>query len=193
MLYVADTHTLFATPLASAFDRGARFRQFPLGPGVVGGLAASTPDGIWLGTYEDGPGRLFHFTAATLTRLSDGEALEASQAAMVVTIPDHAQGAAIGGGGLWIARSDWNWGTLDRLDPATGAPQRRYEIAPGTRVQHGSLRFPFSHRRSDLWATARFAVDSPLEGDGFDSWSPVSGETLEQPVIGSPAIPGPRR
>jgi hypothetical protein len=34
--------------------------------------------------------------------------------------------------GLWIARSDWNWGTLDRLDPATGAPQRRYEIAPGT-------------------------------------------------------------
>ena len=26
MLYVADTHTLFATPLAHAFDRGARFR-----------------------------------------------------------------------------------------------------------------------------------------------------------------------
>jgi hypothetical protein len=34
--------------------------------------------------------------------------------------------------GLWIARSDWNWGTLDRLDLFTGAPQRRYEIAPGT-------------------------------------------------------------
>jgi hypothetical protein len=46
--------------------------------------------------------------------------------------PDHAQGTAIGAGGLWIARSDWNWGTLDRLDPVTGAPQRRYEIAPGT-------------------------------------------------------------
>ena len=76
MLYVADTHTLFATPLARAFDRGARFRQFPLGPGVIGGLAASTPDGIWLGTYEDGPGRLFRFTAATLARLSDGETLE---------------------------------------------------------------------------------------------------------------------
>ena len=38
------------------------------------------------------------------------------------------QGAAIGGGGLWIARSDWNWGTLDRLDPVTGAPQRCYVI-----------------------------------------------------------------
>src|SRR6202048_2555142 len=74
MLYVADTHTLFATPLAQAFDPGARFRQFPLGPGVIGGLAASTPDGIWLGTYEIGPGRLFRFTAATLARLSDGEA-----------------------------------------------------------------------------------------------------------------------
>ena len=50
----------------------------------------------------------------------------------MLTIPDHAQGAAIGGGSLWIARSDWNWGTLDRLDPVTGAPQRRYKIAPGT-------------------------------------------------------------
>ena len=50
----------------------------------------------------------------------------------MLTIPDHAQGAAIGAGGLWIARSDWNWGTLDRLDPVTGALQRRYEIAPGT-------------------------------------------------------------
>ena len=50
----------------------------------------------------------------------------------MLTIPDHGQGAAIGGGGLWIARSDWNWGTLDRLDPVTWAPQRRYEIAPGT-------------------------------------------------------------
>src|SRR5438552_14410327 len=99
MLYVADTHTLFATLLAQAFGPGARFRQFPLDPGVIGGLAASTPDGIWLGTYEDGPGRLFHFTAATLARLSDGESLEASQAATVLTIPDHSQGAAIGGGG----------------------------------------------------------------------------------------------
>jgi hypothetical protein len=106
-------------------------RQFPLGPAVISGLAASTPDGIWLGPYEDGPGRLFHFTAATLARLSDGETLEASQAATVLIIPGHAQGAAIGGGGLWIARSDWNWGTLDRLDPVTGAPQRRYKIAPG--------------------------------------------------------------
>jgi hypothetical protein len=67
-----------------------------------------------------------------LARLSEGETLEASQAVTVLTIPDHAQGAAIGGGELWIARSDWNWGTLERLDPVTGAPERRYEIAPGT-------------------------------------------------------------
>ena len=32
-------------------------------------------------------------------RLSDGEMLEACQAATVLTIPNHAQGAAIGGGG----------------------------------------------------------------------------------------------
>ncbi len=52
----------------------------------------------------NGPGRLFRFTAATLARLSDGETLGTSQAATVLTIPDHAQGAAIGGGGLWITR-----------------------------------------------------------------------------------------
>src|SRR5689334_23610880 len=52
-LYVADTHTLFAIPIAHAFDRGARFRRFSLGPGIIGGLAASTPDGIWLGAYTD--------------------------------------------------------------------------------------------------------------------------------------------
>jgi hypothetical protein len=56
---------------------------------------------------------------------SPGCPLEASQAATVLTIPDHAQGAAIGAGALWIARSDWNWGTLDRPDPVTGALQRR--------------------------------------------------------------------
>ncbi len=131
MLYLADTHTLFATPLAQAFEPGVRFRQFPLGPGVIGGLAASTPDGIWLGSYENGPARLFRFTAATLARLADGETLGASRAVTMLTIPDHAQGAAIGGGGLWIARSDWSWGALDRLDPETGAPRRHYETAPG--------------------------------------------------------------
>jgi hypothetical protein len=161
ILYVADTHTLFTTPLVRAFDGGARFRQFSLGPGVIGGLAASTPDGIWLGTYEDGPGRLLHFTAATLARLSDGETLEPSQAATVLTIPDHAQGAAIGAGGLWIARSDWNWGTLDRLDPVTGAPQRRYEIAPGTE----GIAFGNAGR---LWAVSeagsRHIYDHPFLG-----------------------------
>jgi hypothetical protein len=161
MLYVADTHTLFATPLRQAFDPGARFRQFSLGPGVVGGLAASTTDGIWLGTYEDGPGRLFRFTAATLARLSEGERLEASQAAMVLTIPDHAQGAAIREGVAWIARSDWSWGTLDRLNPATGAPQHRYEIAPGTE----GVAFDSAGR---LWAVSeagsRHNYDHPVLG-----------------------------
>ena len=34
--------------------------------------------------------------------------------------------------GLWIARSDGSWGTLDRPDPETGTPQR-HEIAPPVR------------------------------------------------------------
>jgi hypothetical protein len=39
--------------------------------------------------------------AILLRRTGDPSALRASQAASVLTIPDHAQGAAIGGGGLW--------------------------------------------------------------------------------------------
>ena len=89
-----------------------------------------------------------------------------SQAATVLTIPDHAQGAAIGGGGLWIARSDWNWGTLDRLDPVTGAPQRRYGIAPGTE----GLAFGNTGR---LWAVSeagsRHIYDHPFLGL-FQPW-----------------------
>jgi len=80
-----------------------------------------------------------------------------SQAATVLTIPDHAQGAAIDGGGLWIARSDWSWGTLNRLDPEAGTPQRRYEIAPGTEgIAFGSdarrTRSPISYASARRWS-----------------------------------------
>lgn len=126
-LYVADTHTLFVTPLAA----GGPFRRIALGPGVVGGLAMSDADGIWLGTYsENGPGRLYHFTAKTLSALNEGDTLRAEQAAAAIPIPDYAQGAASGGGGLWIARSDTRWGTLDRLDPASGRLIARYDTPP---------------------------------------------------------------
>ena len=79
----------------------------------------------------------------------------------MLTIPDHAQGAAIGGGGLWIARSDWSWGTLDRLDPSTGAPQRRYDIAPGTEgIAFGSA----GQLWSVLEAGSRHIYDHPFLG-----------------------------
>ncbi|HEX3884839.1 MAG TPA: hypothetical protein VHW66_19455 [Stellaceae bacterium] len=157
-LYIADTHTLFVTPLGS----NGPFRRIALGPGVVGGLAASMPDGIWLGTYhEGGPGRLYRFTTATLAALKDGGTLNAGDAASVLAIPDYAQGVAIGGGGLWVTRSDTRWGTLDRLDPATGAPQRRYDIAPGTE----GIAFDAGGR---LWAVseagARHFYDRPFAG-----------------------------
>src|ERR1700722_19478846 len=49
-------------------------------------------------------------------------------------------------------------------------------------LDQGSLRFPFSHRRSDPWATARFAVDSPLEGDGFELPVPRQIDSGSAPV-----------
>jgi sugar lactone lactonase YvrE len=160
-LYVADTHTLFAIPLARAFaPGGAPIRRFALGAGLAGGLAASSANGIWLGTYrEHGPGRLYRFAAATLAALHNGDTLQASQAATVLPIPDFAQGAAFDGGALWVARSDWNWGTLDRLDPATGAVQQRFRIAPGVE----GIAFDGSGR---LWAVseagARHFYDHPV-------------------------------
>jgi len=162
-LYIADTHMLFALPLAQAFGPAKpQFRRFPLGPGLVGSLAVSTPDGIWLGTYrEDGPGRLFRFPAATLAGLRDGEVLGVAQAAAVMTVPDHAQGAAIGAGALWVARSELGWGTLDRFDPSSGAPQRRFRIAPGVE----GIAFDGAGR---LWAVseagARHYYDRPFAG-----------------------------
>jgi sugar lactone lactonase YvrE len=133
-LYIADTHTLFATDLAGAFEgRPPRFHVIPLGPGVTGGLAASGADAIWLGTYrEDGPGRLYRFPTAALDRITEGAALNAEDATVVLAIPSQAQGAAIDRAGrLWVARSDLRWGELDRLDPASGRVEREYKVPPG--------------------------------------------------------------
>jgi len=134
MLYVSDTHALFATLLRQAFsERALPFRGTVLGPGLVGALAASAPGGIWIGTYrEDGDGTLYRFDAAALTRPSGNDVLNVSDAARRVAIPSYAQGAAIDGHGkLWVARSEWRWGELVRIDLASGAVERRYAAAPG--------------------------------------------------------------
>ena len=60
-----------------------------------------------------------------------------------------------------IRESPRCWGTLDRLDPATGAPQRNYEIAPGTEgIAFGSA--------GQLWAVSeagsRHTYDHPFLG-----------------------------
>ena len=163
-LYIADTRTLFATALSRAFTTPApEFRQFPLGPGLTGALAVSTPGAMWIGSYkEKETGRLHRFTAATLAALRDGEMLTIAHAAAEIVIPDHAQGAAIDAAGqLWVVRSGLRWATLDRVDMATGAVARRYDIAAGAE----GLAFDPADR---LWAVseagARHYYDRPLIG-----------------------------
>jgi sugar lactone lactonase YvrE len=132
-LYIADTRTLFAAALEAAFTTTApRFRSFPLGSGIGGGFAASGQGAVWLGSYSQGPGgKIFEFRTATLGALEAGAPVETKHAARELAIPSHAQGAAFDpAGALWIARSDIAWGSLDRLDPATGRVAARYP-APG--------------------------------------------------------------
>lgn len=134
VLYLSDTHWLFAVPLTEAFTGSPpRFRRIALGPGLVGALAVSAPGAIWIGTYhENQPGSLYRFTSDVLSRLPEGETLRVADASARLAIPSYAQGAAIDGRGrLWVARSDTRWGELDRLDPSTGAVERRYGVAAG--------------------------------------------------------------
>ena len=131
-LYIADTRTLFAVALDAAFAATPAFRSFPLGSGVGGGLAASGRGAVWLGSYsQERGGKIFEFRAAMLDALAAGAAVEAKAAARQSAIPSQAQGAAVDpDGSLWIARSDIAWGSLDKLDPATGRIEARYP-APG--------------------------------------------------------------
>jgi sugar lactone lactonase YvrE len=165
MIYLADTHTLFEIPLSAAFGAApVPMRSFPLGPGLVGALAASGRDDIWIGTYRpDGPGRIFRFATATLRRLADGQTLQAADATASLPLPSYSQGAAVDPSGrvLWVARSDFDWATLDALDIASGARLQR-DPAPG-----GLEGLSFA-ADGTLWAVSesgsRHIYDIPLAG-----------------------------
>jgi hypothetical protein len=130
-VYAADTHTLFAIALDR--PRAARLRVFPLDWGVKGAYAAADRDGLWLGSYDEtGPGRMLRFEARRLEALGDGTALTPQMASAALPVPSFAQGAAIGPeGAVWVARSDFAWGYLDRLDRATGKTLAHYKAPPG--------------------------------------------------------------
>jgi hypothetical protein len=134
-LYIIDTHTLFEVNLGAAFGTTTpAFRILPLGPGLIGALAASGDGEIWIGTYEQGrPGRIFKYDAAFLETLADGSLLTEAMAVAKLRIPSYAQGAAADPGGdkLWISRSEIAWGSLDRIDAVSGGGEARYSAAGG--------------------------------------------------------------
>jgi hypothetical protein len=136
-LFIADTHTLFEVDLESAFVvPSPAFRTVPLGPGLKGALAASGQGEIWIGTYEeDRPGSIFKYRAAALKALPDRAVLTAEMASAKQTIPSYAQGAAADAaelsGKLWISRSEIGWGSLEKLDTASGIVEQRYPVPGG--------------------------------------------------------------
>lgn len=135
-IFVADTRTLFVVPFDLAFraPQGTLpVRVIPLGPGLTGSLAASGPDGVWIGSYrEDGPGGMARFPVPALLGLAGGQALTRGMAAAEIPIPSHAQGAAPDPDGrrMWVSRSDLGWGRLDEVDVRSG-PLLRTSLAPG--------------------------------------------------------------
>lgn len=134
-LYITDTHTLFAVELESAFTgRPPAFRRFSLGPGLKGALAASGEGEIWIGTYEeDRPGRIFRFALAVLEALPDRAVVREEMASAEQVIPSYAQGAAVAPSGkLWVSRSEIGWGSLEKLDIASGRVEQRYPVSGGT-------------------------------------------------------------
>lgn len=133
-LFITDTHTLFEVDLESAFTAPApAFRIFALGPGLRGALAASGWGEIWIGTYEeDRPGKIFKYDRAALDALADRAVLGEQLASATVTIPSYAQGAAVAPSGkLWISRSEVGWGSLEKLDIASGLVEQRYAVPGG--------------------------------------------------------------
>ncbi len=133
-LFVADTHTLFEVDIRQAFGKaGPQFRIFPLGRGLKGAFAASDHNAIWIGDYEERrPAKAFKFAIATIESLADGAALEGSAASLAVTIPTYGQGGAVDASArLWVARSDFGWGYLDRISSATGNLEERYSLPAG--------------------------------------------------------------
>lgn len=163
MIYITDTHTLFRTPLADAFGSTLpSFQSFPLGPGLIGALAASGAADIWIGTYvTDAPGRIFQFPAASLAALHDGQTLTRDMAKQALRIPSYAQGAAIDPAGrqLWISQSGFYWGRLTAIDTTTGAAIVDHAAPPGIEGIN------FDSKRT-LWAVseagARHNFDLPM-------------------------------
>jgi hypothetical protein len=176
-LYIADTHTLFEIDLAGAFAEPVpEFRSFPLGPGLKGALAASGPDEIWIGTYEENrPGRIFRFDRAALERLADRAVLSEQLASAKLPIPTYAQGAAVAASKkLWVSRSEIGWGALEELDIASGRVERRYAVPSGIE----GIAFDAAGRlwavseagaRHNRWASPFFPVIFRLEAGRLQS------------------------
>jgi hypothetical protein len=124
MLYIADTHTLFALPAVSARSRGYwRARFVDAGWDMARHLPKWSRPALPLHGGDPSPA----------VRRRDARGVPGRIDA------DYPRPCA--------GRGDWSWGTLDRLDPSTGAPQRRYDIAPGAEgIAFGSA--------GQLWAVS---------------------------------------
>jgi hypothetical protein len=67
-----------------------------------------------------------------LKALPDRAVVREEMASTEQVIPSYAQGAAVEPSGkLWVSRSEIGWGSLERLDIASGRVEQRYPVSGG--------------------------------------------------------------
>ncbi len=134
-LWVADTREIFEIALdrGGGGEIGRVIGSIRLAGALKGSFAASTADALWLGTYAKEPGaRLYRLPFEKLAASSGVLTEEDADAAVTVTLPVKAQGAAFdAAGGLWITRSGSTFGELVQLDRRTGAVLKRFAMPAG--------------------------------------------------------------
>jgi sugar lactone lactonase YvrE len=133
LLYVADTHVLFAIDLPRALADGnvtaALRQQLRLDGGVTGSFCTFHGGKLWLGRYQAAlPGALHGFAQETVAALPAGGTLTGNRAEQRLEIPARAQGAAFDAQGrLWLALSSTKFGKLVVLNPDTGQSLAEYD------------------------------------------------------------------
>jgi hypothetical protein len=137
ILVAADTRRLYKIDVEAAFKGSASERAVQatvkLGGAVKGSFADFDGTALFLGAYEkDAAKARGYFLPISIFETHNGKTVTEELAVRSIDIPAEAQGAAFDrDGNLWLSASSSKFGTLYKLDRATGRPVARHEMVIG--------------------------------------------------------------